>query len=57
MHDQPKTVYHLTPLFLPELKHSSQQQCADLGQANQAPCTSQVLACTAANCKLNSAVP
>ena len=56
MHDQAKTVYHLIPLFLPELKHSSQQQYVDLGQANQASCTSQVLICTPANCKHNSAV-
>lgn len=55
MHDQAKTVYHLIPLLLPELKHSSQQQNVDLGQANQASCTSQGLACTPANGKPNSA--
>lgn len=56
MHDKAKTVYHLIPLFLPELKHSSQQQSVDLGQANQASCTSRVLVCTPANCKRNFAV-
>lgn len=56
IHDHAKAVYHLIPLFLPELKHSSQQQYVDLGQANQASCTSQAFVCAPAKCKHNSAV-
>lgn len=54
-HDQARIVYHLIPLLLPELQHSSQQHCVDLGQANQASCTCQALLCAPANSKQNSA--
>lgn len=49
MHDQAKTAYHLISLFLLELKHLSQQQYGDLGQANQASHTSRALTSTPAN--------
>lgn len=49
MHDQAKTAYHLISLFLLELKHLSQQQYVDLGQANQASHTSRALISTPAN--------
>lgn len=56
MQDQAKTVYYLIPLFLLELKHSSQQQYVDLGQVNQASRTSRALISTPANSKHNFAI-
>lgn len=54
-HDQAQTVYHPAPLSLPELKHSSQQQPVDLGQANRASPHKPVPVRPPANCKHNSA--